>query len=97
MLRSKISGSVPSGNSGLDYDGGVDWYVTDYDAYEAAYKDPYYINVIEPDEWNFVDKGDGKGKVAGAVSTVGVCRDIVRDGKAVVEGKELTQEQRRWL
>jgi EthD domain len=80
----------------LDFDGGVDWYVPSYESYEAAFKDPYYLNVIEPDEWNFVDKGSGK-EIAGAVSTVGVSRDIVREGKSCVGEAELSGEQRKLL
>ncbi|KAH6671200.1 EthD domain-containing protein [Halenospora varia] len=96
-LRQKISSDVPSGASSLDYDAGVDWYVKDYEKYEAAYKDPYYINVIEPDEWNFVDKGTGKGSIAGAVSTLGTFRNIVEGGKSCVAEADLSEEQRKLL
>lgn len=85
-MRSKVSTAsrdVPSGNGTLDYDGGVDWYVKSYEGFEASFKDPYYLNVIEPDEWNFVDKGEGK-EIVGAVRTVGISRDIIRDGKSCV-------------
>jgi hypothetical protein len=96
-LRKKISGDVPSGNGALDFDGGVDWYVLDYEKYEAAYNDPYYINVIEPDEHNFVDKGDEKTGIVGAVSSLGVCRNIVLDGKSMVKQADLNEEQKRLL
>ena len=74
----------------------MDWYVPSYEAYEAAFKDPYYANVIEPDEWNFVDKGSGK-EIAGAVSTLGVTRDIIKDGKNCVIEAELSEEQKNLL
>jgi hypothetical protein len=60
---------MPTGNSVLDYDGGVDWYASSYEVYENAFKDPYYVNVIEPDEHNFVDKGEsGKTSIVGSLS-----------------------------
>ena len=88
---------MPSGNETLDFDGGVDWYVLDYKKYEAAYQDPYYINVIEPDEHNFVDKGTRKTGIASAISTLGVCRNIVLDGKSLVKQADLSEEQKRFL
>ena len=84
----------------LEYDAGVDWYVRRYEDYEAAFQDPYYLEVIEPDEWNFVDKaglgGEGKG-IRGAVSTVGIFRHIVQDGKSVAGEVRLGAEQSRLL
>lgn len=90
------SKDLPSGSRTLDYDGGVDWYVRSYEDYEAAFKDPYYLKVIEPDEWNFVDKGEGTA-IAGAVSTVGIARDIVRGGRSCVEEASLSAEQMELL
>ncbi|EPE29254.1 Dimeric alpha+beta barrel [Glarea lozoyensis ATCC 20868] len=96
-LRQRITSNVPSAGV-LDYDSGVDWYVRDYDAYERAYEDPYYLEVIEPDEWNFIDKSGGEtGGIATAVSTLGVCRDIVRDGKSMVGKPVLDQRQKDLL
>jgi hypothetical protein len=93
-LRKMISSNVPSGGV-LDYDSRVDWYVCDYEAYEKAYQDPCYLEVIEPDEWNFVDKsGSKKGGIAGAVSALGIYRDIVRDGESVVEEAKLSDQQK---
>ncbi|RDW65239.1 hypothetical protein BP5796_09931 [Coleophoma crateriformis] len=81
-------GDVPSGEGALDYDGGADFYVADYASYEAAFRDPYYINVIEPDERRFVDKGSQSGavgtRIVGAVSTVGFEKVIIEGGKAMV-------------
>lgn len=70
----------------LDYDGGVDFYVADYANYEAAFRDPYYVDVIEPDERRFVHKGSdvaGEGRIVGAVGTVGLEAVIIEGGKAV--------------
>jgi hypothetical protein len=73
-------------------------YITDYEAYEKAYQDPYYISVIEPDEHNFTDKGAGKNSVTiTAVCTMGVCKNIILNGKAVVEPATLSDEQKALL
>ncbi|CAK7233621.1 hypothetical protein SCUCBS95973_008656 [Sporothrix curviconia] len=82
----------------VDFDAAADFYVKSYDRYLAAYKDPYYIHVIEPDEQNFVDKGqcagrggsstDTKTTVVRAMTTIGQCRYIIRDGKPVADVSE---------
>jgi hypothetical protein len=75
----------------IQFDAAADWYVESYEAYLAAYADPYYVEVIEPDEHNFVDKGQlangseaGKKTVIRAVSTLGHCRSMIKDGKPSV-------------
>ncbi len=83
-LRRKLAPSGSSSPGILPYDAAVDWYVPSYEAYVAAFQDPYYVHVIEPDEWNFVDKGAGK-EVVGMVSTLGVARDVVKGGKSCIE------------
>lgn len=64
----------------------------DYKDYLAAFKDPYYLEVINRDEDLFVDKGQVKGRgqreALGdvlAISVMGFCRSIVREGRAVVD------------
>jgi hypothetical protein len=82
----------PAFATSIEFDSAAMWSVESYDAYLKAYADPYYVNVIEPDEHNFVDKGqlDGQGAGTGkktvvrAVSTLGVCRSMIKDGKAAV-------------
>jgi hypothetical protein len=84
----------PAFASSIEFDSAADWYIHSYEAYLAAYADPYYVEVIEPDEKNFVDKGQldgpdgGKKTVVRAVSTLGVCRSMIKDGKPVVAVKE---------
>lgn len=79
----------------------ADFYVKDYKDYLAAFKDPYYLEVINKDEDLFVDKGqvEGKGERVAlrgvmAISAMGVCRSIIREGKAVVDVSE--DIWRRW-
>jgi hypothetical protein len=84
----------PAFSASIDFDAAAVWHVQSYEAYLAAYSDPYYINVIEPDEQNFVDKGQkdgtGPGKVTTvrAMSTLGVYRSMIHDGKPTVEVSE---------
>jgi hypothetical protein len=78
----------------IEYDAAADWYIESYEKYLAAYADPYYINVIEPDENNFVNKGQLDGTIRGtktvvrAITTLGVYRSMIQDGKASVEVKD---------
>jgi hypothetical protein len=84
----------PAFATSIAFDSAADWYVESYEAYLAAYADPYYVEVIEPDEHNFVDKGQLDSAesvtktVVRAVSTLGVCRSMIKDGKPSVEIKE---------
>lgn len=71
----------------------ADFYVHDYNDYLKAFQDPYYLEVVAKDEENFVDKGIEKfgnreqGYNVGearAISTMGVPKSIIKDGKVVV-------------
>ncbi len=74
----------------IDYDAAADLYVENYESYINAFSDPYYLNVIEPDEQKFVDKGQlgqapGKKTVVRALTTVGINRSIIKDGKPAMQ------------
>lgn len=73
----------PEFRGSLDFDAAADWYFEDHKAYLAAYEDPYYKEVINPDESNFIDK-ESKTTVAQSFSTMGVNKHIIRDGKPAV-------------
>jgi EthD domain len=73
----------PAFSATIDFDAAADWLVESYEGYLAAYTDPYYINTIEPDERNFVDK-EGKTTIVRAMSTLGFCRSMIKDGKPSV-------------
>lgn len=68
----------------------ADFYVRDYNDYLAAFQDPYYLEVIKPDEDAFVDKGQIEGADTQelgklrAISTMGLCKSIIRNAEAVV-------------
>lgn len=95
-LRKIFRGDIePKFSEAIEYDAAADWYVEDYESYMAAYKDPYYISIIEPDEQKFVDKAqvggpgsEGKKTVITAMSTLGYCRSMIKDGKPAVEVKD---------
>jgi hypothetical protein len=78
-------------STSIDYDAAVDWYTESYEAYTAAFSDPYYVKFIEPDEHNFIDKGQldesntGKKTVVRAVGTLGICRNMIKDGRPCIE------------
>ncbi|CAK7210693.1 hypothetical protein SEUCBS140593_000917 [Sporothrix eucalyptigena] len=83
----------PAFSMPIDFDAAADFYVKSYEDYLKAYSDPYYLAVIEPDEQNFVDKGqcggpDTRTTVVRAMTTVGQCRYILRDGQPVVDVSE---------
>jgi len=44
-----------TGRSPLSYDGMGDFWVKKYGNFEAAFLDPYYQRVIQPDEKNLID------------------------------------------
>lgn len=82
----------PAFAGGLDFNAAADWYVESYERYLAAYNDPYYRQVIEPDEAKFVDKGQTGGEkqeIVRAVTTLGYCRSMIKGGEA---SKEVPRE-----
>lgn len=54
----------------------ADFYVKSYGDFEAAYKDPFYIDVVKKDEQYLFD-------VETMLVTVGVEVGIIEDGKKV--------------
>lgn len=58
-----------------------------------AWEHPYYKEVLEPDEYNFVDKkAEDKGLVA---QSIGSTVAIVEEGKSVF-GEEGGKERKQW-
>lgn len=111
-LRSRLAaGKDGSFKSSSQYEAAADFYVKDPSHYVNAFKDPYYLNVVSADENNFVDKGQvetskGDDKAGNqnsespgilAMSTMGYTRDIIKDGKAVVEvNDDIWQKWQEW-
>jgi len=79
----------------VEYDGMlvVVWEVRSLQQFKDAYRDPYYINVIEPDEHNLLDRhGAGQGVVAATAGTVFIALD---NGQSTI-GVEGEAEREVW-
>jgi hypothetical protein len=78
-----VEGMLPEFRGNFDFDAAADWYFEDYSAYLAAYDDPYYKDIINPDENKFIDK-HSKTTTLQTFSTMGYNKPIIRDGKPAV-------------
>lgn len=81
------------------YSACADFYVRDYEDFLRAFQDPYYIEVIRPDEDIFINKGKPLTTADGSIvepggapvsqtrflTMMGQNRSIIKDGKAMVE------------
>lgn len=67
--------------------------VETFDQFTAACTDPYYLNVIKPDEINFLDSKSIE--VIGA-STMGVSKKIVEGGKALIDTSKVMSVWEEW-
>jgi len=62
----------------FEYDGFAQFDVADMEAFGKAFADPYWVEVIEADQKNFLDP-DAK-----IIRTMGPLKQIVADRKAIV-------------
>lgn len=62
----------------LTYDGMTDAYVRDFAEFQDAFKDPYYLEKIRPDELAFID-------VDSLQMTIGYNYEVIKEGKIVKE------------
>jgi hypothetical protein len=66
----------------LEYDGAAEFWVRDLETLENMYSDPEYVEVIQPDEANFIDGESFK-------MLIGVDYTIVENNEPVeVHGRE---------
>jgi hypothetical protein len=70
----------------MDYDGAVIWQISSLEHYMSAFADPYYVNVIAPDEYNFLDKSRETAMV-----TLGNVHRIVAGGEALIDISQETE------
>ncbi|KAK5988345.1 Conidial pigment biosynthesis dehydratase EthD [Cladobotryum mycophilum] len=70
--------AVPVPLSLLDYDGAVIWEIPSLEVFLNAFADPYYLEIIAPDEAHFLDR-----KVA--TMTLGHCHPIIAGCKPLIE------------
>lgn len=64
----------------LSYDGMADFYVKRYEDFEKAYEDPYYKNVVKPDEAYLFDVENMRVMVG--------TETCVIEGGHIVEGRD---------
>lgn len=74
------TGTLPT--TPIEFDGIAMFLAPSLQQFTDAFNDPYYVEVIEPDEREFLDKtGPGSGVVA---SFQGKMIDIVHDGESML-------------
>ncbi|KAH7391129.1 EthD domain-containing protein [Phaeosphaeria sp. MPI-PUGE-AT-0046c] len=77
----------------IEFDGIALFLASSLQQFTDAFKDPYYIEIIEPDEREFLDKtGPGSGVVA---SFQGRMFDIVNRGQSMIQTDGRSEEYRR--
>lgn len=64
----------------MDFDGAVIWEIKSLEHFFSAFDDPYYVNVIAPDEDNFLDKSKEVATV-----TLGHFHQIVAGGEPLID------------
>ncbi|KAL6879929.1 EthD domain-containing protein [Trichoderma longibrachiatum] len=79
VLRQSLT-STPLPITVMDYDGAVIWEISSLKHYMSAFADPYYVNVIAPDEHNFLDKSKETATVI-----LGSIHHIVAGGEALID------------
>jgi hypothetical protein len=85
------TGKLP--NTPPEFDGIAVFVVESLQQFTDAFNDPYYLEVIEPDEKEFVDKeGSGGGLVA---RFQGKMFDMVHNRRSVMETKVKSEEYRK--
>lgn len=70
----------------LDFDGAVIWEIPSLEQFFEAFSDPYYLNVIAPDEENFLDKSKEVATV-----TIGHFHNIVANGEPLIDYSEASE------
>ena len=76
--------SDATGRRILDFDGLADFYVHKYEDFENAFKDPEYLQKVNPDESKFVDMDS-------LVVTIGYDHIVIENGDIVLSHKQESQ------
>ena len=90
LLVPPLSNPLPT----LPYDGYAEMQFSNPEKMHAAFLDPYYREVVEPDEWKFIEKEGGEYG-SEPKSTMGLVKHIVLGGKNMVEGKKAAGEKKK--
>ena len=72
-------------NASFEFDGVAEFEFTDLNLFFGAVVDPYYAQVIAPDEDTFLDKSGST--TSSANSTMGIVKPVVKKGKIVLGQK----------
>lgn len=70
----------------MDFDGAVIWEIPSLEHFLNAFNDPYYLNVIAPDEDRFLDKTKEVATV-----TLGHFHHIVAGGEPLIDYSEAAE------
>ena len=89
LLVPPLSNPLPT----LPYDGYAEMQFSNPEKMRAAFLDPYYREVVEPDEWKCIEKAGGEYG-SEPKSTMGYVKHIVLGGKNMVEGKKVVGEEK---
>jgi hypothetical protein len=76
-----------------DFDGIAMFEVSSIDQFPAAFKDPYFISVVDPDEYYMIDKSGFQGGLI--ASYMGNMVSILDQGKSVI-GKKGEAARKVW-
>lgn len=77
-----------------EYDGWVVWEVPSLEAFGKAFEDPYYLQFIEPDEHNLIDKGSFGGGIVATFSSSFF--EVVWDGKSALNDGNTDEFRKRF-
>jgi hypothetical protein len=68
--------------------------VSSLEAFGEAFKDPYYLKYIEPDEHNLIDKNSFAGGIVATFSSP--VFQVLKDGKKQVQGEKAAGYQKQF-
>jgi hypothetical protein len=64
------------------------------EAFHKAFQDPYYIEVIEPDEHNLIDKNSFAGGIIATFSSP--IFQVMKDGKSQLKGANVDEYRKKY-
>ncbi|KIW00660.1 uncharacterized protein PV09_07847 [Verruconis gallopava] len=77
-----------------EYDGFVVWEVPSLESFRNAFKDPYYLEFIEPDEHNLIDKNSFAGGIVATFSSP--IFEVLKDNRSRLSGGNTDEFRRRF-
>jgi hypothetical protein len=77
-----------------EYDGWVMWEVPSLEEFVKAFQDPYYLQYIEPDEHNLIDKNSFARGIIASFASSGF--QVMKDGKVGLNGGNTDEFRKRF-